>query len=176
MLDLSILTLLIGAQTTHMVTTSYVNLPFSDSHPYPIPNRRDTSPILPQQSIFDFARGDDVQSADIEPIKSRVFEWSNGFLPEIVVVNGKPDRRIGALIDKRGLRYIVFDLDVDEAVQDDEEEGQEGEVDEEEEEEEEEGGEEEKKKEGGKEEVEAEKSEEEIEGDEPMDESIMDTN
>lgn len=157
-----------------MITTSYVNLPFSDSNPYPIPNRSDTSLTIPQQTIFDFARSNNVQSADIEPIKSRVFEWSNGFLPEHVVVNGKPDRRVGALIDKHGLRYIVFDLDVDEVVQNHDEEGQDGEGGEGEEGGDE-GGEEERKNEGDEEEVEDDEGEE-SEDDEPMDESIMDTN
>jgi len=114
-------------------------------------------------SIFDFARSEeDVPYVNIEPIKARVFEWSNGFLPEGVVVNGKPDRRIGALIDGEGSRYVVFDLDMDEVVEEDVdvEEETEGEGEDEEEEEEEEG--------------EDDDGEEGEDDDEPMDESDMD--
>ncbi|KAF8419687.1 anaphase-promoting complex, cyclosome, subunit 4-domain-containing protein [Tirmania nivea] len=147
-------------QTTHMVTTPYGILPFSDSRPYPIPTRRDSSSTVREDvsSIFDFARSEDIPYVDIEPIKGRVFEWSTGFFPERVVVNGKPDRRIGALVDREGLRYVVFDLDMDEVQEDAVEEETEGEGEEEEEEEGEVGDEEEG---------------EEVD-DEPMDESDMD--
>ena len=104
-----------------MVTTPYDILPFTDSRPYPLPTRRDSSTTVREDvsSVFDFARGEDVPYVDIQPIKARVFEWSTGFLPEGVAVNGKPGRRIGALIDREGSRYVVFDLDMDEVVEED---------------------------------------------------------
>ena len=159
--------MLTATQTTHMVTTPYDTLPFSDSKTYPVPTRRDSSAIVREDvsSVFDFAKSEDVLCVDIEPIKARVFEWSTGFLPERVVINGKPDRRIGALIDREGLRYIVFDLDMDEVVDEDVEIEEEAEVEdrEEEEEEEEEEGEENEGEEG-----------EEVDDNEPMDESDTD--
>lgn len=150
-------------QITHMVTTPYDTLPFSDSRPYQIPTRRDSSATVQEDvsSIFDFSRSEDVLYVDIEPIKARVFEWKDGFLPQGVVVNGKPDRRIGALIDREGSRYVVFDLDVDEVVEEDVDVEEETEGEEEDREEEEEGG-----------ENDGEEGQEV--GDEPMDESDTD--
>lgn len=81
-------------------------------------------------SIFDFISSGEVPYINIEPIKSRVFEWSGGFIPGRVVVNGKLDRRIGALIDDEGSRYVVFDLDVDEVMEEDIEDIEEDEEDE----------------------------------------------
>jgi len=160
---------LTATQTTHIVTTPYDTLPFSASKPYPIPNCRDSSATIREDvsSIFDYARSEDVPYIDIEPIKARVFEWSTGFLPERVIVNGKPDRRIGALIDREGSRYVVFDLDMDEVVEDvgveeetESEDDDEGEGDREEQEEEDDG---EEQEEG-----------EGVADDEPMNESDMD--
>ncbi|KAF8476184.1 hypothetical protein BDZ91DRAFT_209603 [Kalaharituber pfeilii] len=152
------------SQTTHLVTAPYSTLPFSSSPPYLSSIRRDSSVTAKEDlaSAFSYTVSN-IQSRDIEPIKVRVFEWSNGFLPERVVVNGKPERRIGAVIDGEGLKYVVFDLDEDETVA---EAAEEGEM-------EEEAG------EGGgaedEDEVEAEVEEgAESDGDEPMDEGYMD--
>ncbi|KAI5801561.1 anaphase-promoting complex, cyclosome, subunit 4-domain-containing protein [Peziza echinospora] len=122
-------------QTTNLLTTPFSTLTFSNpSSKYPLPNRRESfssaKDLAGAVSVYTFSLGDQIPFTPMEIIKARTFEWVNGFLPERLVVNGMPERRIGAAIDRDGGRYVVFLLDEDEAV---EEEGEEEEEEEEEE-------------------------------------------